>query len=212
MQATFIAARRFGVALYMLLTLGQGALLSTGVQAWADSWWLYRGRIISLAVVNVAITTGNEIVSRSVFSSLASEHGDQSFLIEEPSGSTRIHRQSAINILMTLFASLMGGPVYFFKRRSARYLFFIGFGLLNSALCQTLTSWMSSAGGGIHGARLGFDLFYNGTVKYLIFEAFRPALLGVHLGWLGTGVLRVGQDFFTSLIKVFFLNEMGFKG
>src|SRR3989338_4661820 len=95
------------------------------------------------------------------------EHG---FLIQSETGETRIHSQSLINIFMTLFASLLGGPVYFLRRTSHRFLFFIAFGTFNSILSQSLVTIFRDGVVMLASTRLLFDFFYNGSVKFLLFE------------------------------------------
>lgn len=178
---------------------------------WFDYWTTHRTMIISLTIVNTAITTVSELGSRTIISFVTGAK-ESRFVVQAPDGSTRIHRQSVINILMTILASLLGGPIYFISSRQARFLFFISFGIFNSILAQSMSSIFIDGLLVIVRRRLVFDFFYNASIKFILFEYVRPYLLkyraspGLILGF------RISQDFMTTSVRVIILNILKLSG
>jgi hypothetical protein len=209
-MATVIASgKRFGLILFSVLTLGQ-TTATAPVLRWAASWWLNRSSIIVLASVNTAITTASELVSRELLAQ-GSNNSDQRFFIKHDDGRLTVHRQSLVNIFMTIFASLLGGPIYFIRKRWNRFMFFISFGAMNSASSQMLAHLAYDGTIALSLGRFAFDLFYNGTLKFWMFEFARPAILRFRKSLVGIGSIRVTQDFLTTLFRVGMLNWFGFK-
>lgn len=187
---------------------------STVFQRWSHIWWEQRGSIALFTTVNVSITTINEMVARTIVPEPPSEGQklQYGFFVFDPKGAVHIHRQSLVNIFMTLFASLFGGVVFFIKRQRNRYLFFIGFGLMSSLLSQSLGSIFRDGLMAIAGARLIFDLFYCGTLKYAVFEWVRWPLLKVRCDFVKVFLIRYGQDLVLTVAKVLVLNLLQFSG
>jgi len=194
------------------------------VHSWSNIWWTNKTSIIGLTVVNTLITTGSEFFSRTVLahasdsvSGLTSRSIDNStvarpqnnFLVGNGNGKRSIHMQSLINIIMTIVASLLGGPVYFMTQRKHRFVFFILFGVFNSALSQTLVGAFKSGIASMMVRRLSFDLFYCGTVKFFMFEVARPYLVRLQKSLAGVGAVRVIQDGVTTFFRVGVLNWIG---
>jgi hypothetical protein len=179
---------------------------------WSLYWWINRRSILMLAVINTLITTGNEYILRSVMAPLTSEHSSYAFFVTDHLGSMHINRQSLTNILMTLFASVFGGPVYFMSNTRNRVLFFLSFGFFNSFISQGISSFIRE--GLIHIAyqRLVFDMAYMATFKVLIFELGRRPILKAKGSFYRVGMVRISQDFCTTAFKVLTLNLIGLKG
>lgn len=186
-------------------------IISTPAFKWLEFWNSHRSTIIFLAVVNTTLTTASEFGSRTIISS-ASHRQQDGFLIQTMDGSTRVHRQSLINIVMTLIATLIGGPVYFIGSRWNRFVFFITFGVFNSILSQGLSSIFLEGIPLIIGRRLAFDFTYNATVKFVLFEFVRPFLVAHRQSPIKVTFFRVGQDFLTTCIRVLILNILKLSG
>lgn len=204
--------RRLFVLTYTSLVLSQGTPIRVGIAAWSNCWWGNRAPIVMLTVINTGITTSMEIVSRSVAAPFTHNADNYHFLVADEKGNTTINRQSLINIWMTFFASLLGGPVYFFKKRWSRFLFFITFGAFNSVLGGCMSSFIRDGFMKIFPRRILFDFIYSGTLKFFTFEVMRSPILAVRGSPFGVGALRVGQDFFNTLVRVLVLNWFGFRG
>lgn len=205
-------SRKATSCMVMLFHLAQAPLLFHTINRWSFYWWENRSTIFLLTAINTTLTSTNEFVSRSLSESLSDSNKNNGFFVRE-SGSVRIHQQSLINIFMTLFASLLGGPVYFFSRTRHRFVFFLSFGLFNSVLSQQLAGLLGMG----HlfffsGPRILFDLFYMITVKFTLFEFYRPLVLKWRNRVIITSSIRISQDFFTTLLRVGLLNFFGFKG
>lgn len=204
------SAKRFSLFLYLLLSLGQGPRITYMASSFATSWWENRSSVLIFTAINAGLTASTEFVSRQLTS--AARHGakENQFFVHDSEGHWRIHHQSLINILMTCIASLLGGPVYFFKRPRNRWFFFMGFGVFNSVFAQTLLG----LGRGVDYHRVLFDLCYSGTLKFLMFEIGRGTIVRLrHVKSVArVGVVRVTQDFVMSLIRVTLLNFLRFKG
>ena len=199
--------RRFSVWLIDVSRLTMQLQTFRWVRLFFLTWWLNKKRILTLAVVNTALTIFNEAVFRTISTSPGSEYA---FLVQSASGLS-IHRQSLINICMTIFASLFAGPVYFLATMRSRFLFFVSFGVFNSFVSQGVTSMFLGGNTPLIWQRLTFDLFYNGSFKFLIFELGRDKLAHAKtkLRWIGS--LRLGQDFLLAAIKISILNFFHFK-
>ncbi|MGE0171889.1 MAG: hypothetical protein AB7T49_03855 [Oligoflexales bacterium] len=165
-----------------------------------------------LGLINTMITTGNEYVLRTVMAPLTSEHSSYAFFVTDQLGSLHINRQSLTNILMTAFASIFGGPVYFMTSARNRILFFLAFGFFNSYISQCISSIVRDGTMSIAYQRLMFDLAYMATFKVLIFELGRRPILKARGSFYRVGTVRVGQDFCTTAFKVLTLNILGLKG
>ena len=154
-------------ALSVVGTLGQKSFGSVvlGLSLWKQYWWFNRERIVVLTFINTLVTFGYEALVRSLLAPMMAESGAYHFLVITELGDWMINQQSLNNIFMTIFASLMGGPVYFIKSRFNRFLFFGGFGSFNSVLSQCVSSVIRYGGIQIFLGRLVFDLIYNGTFK-----------------------------------------------
>lgn len=207
-------ARRLSLTgfLYLVTQFGPVAVLSNPVMRWAEGWWVNRSSILMFTATNTAITATSEILSRTLFAPLSKDPEAQHFLVHNTDGSLRVNLQSQISIIMTIFASLVGGPVYFFKRRWHRFLFFTGFGTSNSILAQNITGLATLGVGVLSPQRTLFDFFYNGTLKFLMFELSRPSILRFRTKVFRVGSIRIAQDFLTTLFKVVLLGALGLKG
>lgn len=162
-------------------------------------------------MINTTITGMSEIGSRTVVSTITGTY-NEGFFVKTTTGEQRIHRQSLVNIVMTLLASLLGGPVYFISTRLNRFLFFITFGVFNSVLAQSMSSFFIEGVMLIIGRRLMFDFFYNASFKFLLFEYVRPFLLRHRTSPVKVIGFRIGQDFFTTCFRVVILNILKLSG
>lgn len=186
-------------------------MIATPAEKWLECWSLHKSTIIFLALVNTSLTAVSEISSRTVISVISENH-QEAFLVKASDGRELIHRQSMINILMTLIATLLGGPVYFITSRLNRFIFFISFGVFNSILSQTLSTYFMEGFVLIIGRRLAFDFAYNASIKFFLFEVVRPFLLRHRDSAIKVLAFRVGQDFFTTSIRVVILNILKLSG
>jgi hypothetical protein len=212
-MSTLVAnGRRLFVYAYTSLLLSQGTPIRAGVLAWSTTWWCNRTPIVMLTLINTSLTTGMEVVTRSVSAPLTSSADDYHFLVKDPAGHLTVNRQSLINIWMTFFASLLGGPVYFFTRRWSRFAFFVGFGACNSVLGGAMSSLIRDGVIALFPNRILFDLVYCGTFKFMTFELMRSPILAVRSSPVSVGALRLGQDFCNTLFRVMILNALKFKG
>ncbi len=200
--------KRIAVQIFSVLAIGQSAV-SVPMIKWAASWWTNRASIVVLAGVNTAITAASEYTSRSLWAT-DSSNPEQKFFVDQGKGHMSIHKQSMVNIIMTIIASLLGGPVYFIRNRWNRFMFFISFGAMNSATSQMLAHYFQDGFLAMMVSRFVFDLCYNGTIKFCMFEFARPAILKFRKSVLGLGAIRVTQDFLTTLTRVGILNWLGF--
>lgn len=211
MASVIAAGKKVWIALYTVLTLAQVSVLGQFVTKWADHWVSNRSKIITLTSINTGITFTTEFISRTVLSVNHSGDNGYKFVVGKGPWYKNINRQSLINIWMTFFASLIGAPVYFFRRRSYRFMFFVGFGTFNSLLSQSVISLMREGFLQIAIKRLSFDFFYNGTVKYILFEFFRKPIKN-NGNFFKLAFLRGKQDLLTSFFKTGLLNYFKFKG
>jgi hypothetical protein len=207
----FAQGRRFFILVYQTLGLRIYPLISVPALKWIHYWNTHRTSIIFLAAINTSITTASEIGSRTVVS-VVSGTTNEGFIVKTPEGNQRVHRQSLVNIFMTLLASLLGGPVYFITRRRHRFIFFISFGVVNSFLAQSVSTLVVEGVVLVIGRRMMFDFWYNASFKFLLFEYVRPYLLQHKASPFKIIGFRVGQDFFTTCIRVVILNVLRLSG
>lgn len=180
-------------------------------QIFSQIWWTNRTQIVALTAINTTLTTTNQYLSRTVFASVGNNKENNKFIIKAADGSRRIHRQSLISILMTIFASILGGPVFFIKKRRHRFLFFLGFGGLNSLVSQLIVGSIAAFTTTAIFSRIMFDLIYCSTLKFPIFEAGRRPIIQskkYSIIWF----VRIIQDFTMTSAKVILLNIMRFAG
>lgn len=183
------------------------------LRRWSEHWARNSRQIIMWACINACITFTTEFIARSSFSPFLKKNSSYSFFVKDAAaGSVTIHRQSLTNITMTFFASLVGGPVYFFTRRLGRFFFFVIFGVLNSMLGQSISSAILDGSSSIDNKRLIFDLFYNGTFKFIMFEFLRKTIVNLKFKMFRVLLVRTKQDLITTFFKVTTLNLLGFKG
>lgn len=184
------------------------------ISRWATHWTMNRSSIIAMTSVNTVLTAGMEFISRSVSAEMLpkSEANSYRFIVVDSDGKSTINRQSLINIFMTFFASLLGGPVFFFSKRSQRFIFFVCFGIFNSLISQMASHLVITGLAFVTVSRFLFDVIYNGTFKFAIFEWLRMPLRHARVNVARIGYLRIGQDFLTTCIRVLMLNLLGFKG
>lgn len=179
-------------------------------------WWQNRSDILHLLVVNVAVTIMMEAFVRTLLYQMSLSGSDYQFLIQE-SGSIRINHQSLTNVWITALTSIFGGPVYFLEKRKHRYLFFALFGLAVSSCSQIMAAASAGysilANRAIVNLRLYFDICYNCTFKFFMFElARKPIMKRRPRISFRVGQIRLSQDFTTTLVRVGLLNILGLKG
>jgi hypothetical protein len=182
--------------------------------SFAASWWENRSSVVVFTLINSGLTATTELFSRQVTAAVHSDGDKNQFIVRDQQGGLHIHHQSLINILMTCIASLLGGPVYFFKRPRNRWLFFMGFGVFNSVLAQSMLGIFRSLPLFVDPHRVLFDLCYSGTLKFLMFEVGRGTIVRLrhHKSVARVGLIRVTQDFAMSMIRVTLLNILRFRG
>ena len=136
MSSILVASKRFLSVFYVVLSIATFPFKTPVIQAWSGYWIQNHSKIITLTFINTAITTGSEFVSREILSSTVNKDKDYHFFVRDNAGIASINKHSLLNILMTFFASLLAGPVFFIKRRSDRFIFFASFlPILVLALC-----------------------------------------------------------------------------
>ena len=205
------ALGRYWTMLALSLALQMSQPVFNSVQSWSNYWVSNRSAIVLFTAVNTTITTLSEAGTRELWPLLTGqeEHG---FFVTNDNGDTRVHAQSLISIFMTFFASLLGGPVYFIRGGRYRFLFFLGFGTVNSLLSQGLVSFFRDGFVHIAAKRFYFDFLYNGTVKFFLFETSRKPILKRQRSLTGVATVRTCQDFATTSFRVVILNLIGLKG
>jgi hypothetical protein len=203
--------RRLLLFFYTAVNLSSTVVIVNPATAWFQYWLTNRNSILMFTAVNTAVATGSEITSRTIFP-LVTGVENQGFFVNNQAGDMRIHQQAVVSIIMTIFASLLGGPVYFMRRKQSRFVFFILFGTANSIVSQSLSFFLRDGVFVFQTARLGFDFFYNGSIKFLLFEFTRPVLLRLRQSYIKIGAVRVTQDFLTTFFRVVMLNLIGLKG
>jgi hypothetical protein len=187
-----------------------------GLKRFSFVWWQHRLEILNLAAVNICVTLVMEALVRTALAKFSLAGEGFEFLVRE-GGSFRINHQSITNMWITGFTSIFGGPVYFLDKRLHRYIFFAIFGLVVSAASQVMTAVVVGFTLYSHWAqislRLAFDISYNITVKFAMFELTRkPILRKKPRISFRVGGIRMAQDFLTTLFRVFLLNLFGLKG
>ncbi len=205
------ASKKLAIWSYTFLTFLQVSPVGGAVAKWAHYWGANSSKIITLTTINTTMTFGTEFISRSILSNSLTKNKEYKFIVGEGSWYNNINRQSLINIWMTFFASLLGAPVYFFRRRSTRFLFFVSFGVFNSALSQGLLSFLREGFLLISAKRLLFDFFYNGSLKFFMFEFYRKPIKH-KTKFLSLYWVRGKQDVLTGIFKNLILNLLRFKG
>jgi hypothetical protein len=186
------------------------------IQKFSRVWWSNRHDILHLTAVNIVVTIFMEAAVRTLLSKVDASKSGFEFLIPDVHG-YRVNQQSMTNVWITTFTSIFGGPVYFLERRSHRYIYFALFGMCVSAASQMVAaiSVGYSILSNIAAAKLRFlfDLIYNCTFKFGMFEMMRGPILKqrVRLS-MRLGRLRMTQDFSTTLVRVFLLNLLGLSG
>lgn len=199
------------LATLLLVMSAQFQLVNQGVIRWSVHFWAHRMQIVELTVVNAAITTGMEYSSRTLGHGLLGKDDEQAFLVPDGLGGHRLHRQSLINILMSIVGSILGGPAYFFNRRGLRFAFFVGFGILNSFIGQGLACIILSDVFILEGRRVFFDLFYSGTFKFGIFEFLRGPIVRSHGKVFRLAFFRFNHKFWTTFFKVQLIDWLGMR-
>jgi hypothetical protein len=212
-HAVFAAGRKLRLAVATLLAL-QAFAPGAWLAQWGSVWMQNRSRILTLSAINVGITTVSEAASRSMAVAIAGSDArpDTAFFVSERPGLRAINRQSLINILMTLFASLAAAPAMFLVRRRHRFLFFLGFGLMSSYVSQIVAALFLKAPLVHLGRRLLFDFGYLVAVKFLAFELFRGGLVHRDRRFFRLVLSRAQQDGVTTFLRVSLLNLLGFRG
>lgn len=211
MAQVFAQGRRLFSIFFTIFVVRVFPVVTTPMVRWCGYWATHRSMILSLTVVNTAITTASEVGSRTIVASVTGAK-ESAFVVKTPDGAQRVHRQSLINILMTILASLLGGPIYFISSRHQRFLFFISFGIFNSVLAQSLSSIFIDGFLLIVGRRLIFDFCYNASIKFVLFEYVRPYLLKHRASPTLILGFRITQDFMTTCIRVIILNILKLSG
>ena len=168
-----------------------------------DRFANYR-KVLKLTLVNILITITFEFIVRTTLM-VITQAADIGFFVGDISGAWRIHKQVLINIMMTLFASLLGAPALFVKSRRFRLLYFVGFALINSLISQLVVGVLLSQFVWADFKRLYFDILYALSIKFWVFELGRPLLVEKGCSILGLGKVRLAQDFTTTTVKVVLL-------
>lgn len=179
-------------------------------ELWKSHWLLNKRKIIILTLINLILTLSSEILTRE-FLSLVWSSSDIGFFSGPTLSWQSINEQSLISLFMTIFATLIGAPVYFFSTKRSRLIFFLSFGLVNSVLAQSILSGMKIGTVVISFRRLIFDFLYTLTFKFVIFEFFRGPVVK-HNRFSKLFFYRVNQDVFSSLVKNSALVMIGLKG
>jgi hypothetical protein len=214
-EAIDMAQLWIGRTAQMLLIVWNLSNASRVVQftvAFNKIWWHHKSQIVTLTAINTTITVATEVASRTITAPYFSHQSQSSgFFVDAVDGGKRVNKQSMINIIMTIFASLLGGPVFYLKNRRSRFLFFVVFGGFNSVLSQCLAGYATILTFSLLIPRLIFDLIYCASIKFAIFEFGRAPILNanrVRKMW----AVRIAQDFTTTCIKVIILNIYQFRG
>lgn len=174
----------------------------TFLRAWSQSWSENQSKILTLAFINLTITFLSEFVVRHAMSEFL--NADLALLVSESGLSV----QGVINCLYTFIISLLGVPLLFFKNIKTRYIFFLLFGVSISYLSQLIGHKMTTGHFNVDFKRLLFDFSYIGTLKFLSFELFRPALI-LKEEVRSLFYIRVSQDFLQTIIKTLALMLVG---
>lgn len=171
-------------------------------ERWKHHYQQNSRTILSLTVVNVLLTVLNEFAGRTLYTGLHWASSREAFIVWDSMGEWTIHRQSMVNILMTLFLSLAGGPIHFLKSAKHRFLFFGAMAVVVSVLSQ-FSIWLLIASTAVISLkRVTFDLLYSSAVKYPAFEIVRPWVLKHRKSFFLLLVLRYSQDFTLSMVRI----------
>jgi hypothetical protein len=213
MSAILSASKRFISIFYILSSIVLIPMRNPVVSSWASYWMANNSKIITLTFINTAITTGSEIVSRELLSNTVTKDEGYGFFVRDNAGIANINKHSLLNILMTFFASLLAGPIFFIKRRSDRFIFFALFGSFNSIMAQLLLIQITGGVFVFSTARLLFDFVYNITFKFTMFEWFRKPIVSTKSSKVfKLFFIRGKQDILTTLFKNTILNIFRFRG
>lgn len=205
-----IVVKRLTALIYVIYSLTPAMPVGTFFVRWSQHWVQNQSTILKLTAINTSITFSTEVVTRTVLSRGRFNQKHFKFFAGQGNFFQRINRQSLINIFMTLLASLMGAPVYFFKRRRFRFTFFLSFGVFLSVFAQGLVGLIKDGSLALHINRLLFDISYCATLKFTLFEFFRRPILKAK--FLRMFYLRGKQDILTSFIRNFLLNLFNLRG
>ncbi len=172
--------------------------------------WLSNAKaILILAFVNVGLTAITEVISRLLLSAVFHSTHSNKILVFSDLNTTMINKQIVISILMTFFATILGGGIYYFRKRMNRFLFFVLFGILNSILAQCFAFAFLKYSLIGFGARLVFDAFYSGLIRFPMFELFRSKIVIANKRWMKILKLRAQQDMLTTMLRVIIFNLIG---
>ncbi len=167
--------------------------------------------LLKMLAVNLFITFVMELGIRelSYAFNLVSDPATRFF--QTTNSGFSINSQSLINLFMTFFATLLSVKVFYGSTHKQRYFYFVSFCVLLSFLAQLTCSFLKS---NFHFSlsRLGFDLLYGMTIKYMVFHFYRrPILEAVNNSIKKTFRYRVTQDFILSCFKFACLTLIGLK-
>ncbi len=196
-----------------IFSLVKVSVMNPAFVSWHSHWVANSSKILTLTAINTAITTTSEVVSRTLLNKTVQKDNSYAFLTRgDGHFISRINHQSLISIIMTIVISLLGGPIYFFKRRSERLLFFVLMGSGCSIFAQNVLV-MTTGTYLFNMTRLWFDLIYNATFKFFMFEFYRKPLVKTKSTKLFSLFgIRIKQDVVTSSVKNFILNALRLKG
>jgi hypothetical protein len=179
------------------------------VQEFFVQWFGYfsanKEKILLLVFVNALLTFAIEAVLRGYLLSNLFNNQDNQLLVQGGSG-LLLNKQTFINITMTMIATLLGGPVYFYKSRKARLLYFMIFGVINSCFAQSISHYIFQYSLNDFTKRLGFDFIYSLCIRFSMFEFFRKEVLRAQTSLFKILFARSKQDVLTALVRVIVLN------
>ena len=212
MQEAIRSGKKLWAILITGWIMGQGQMVAGSLSRWSHHFIANKGSIAALTIVNTAITTTMEFAGRSLQMPFKKKMKDQYFFVTSKSGGKTINRQSMINIIMAIVGTLIGGPVFFFMKRSHRFLFFITFGIFNSCLGQGMAGVMLDGAFTLEKSRLVFAFFYSGTWKFLVFEFVRTPIVRAGQNIVKLGLIRSNQKFFSTFVKIQIIDLIGLGG
>lgn len=85
--------RKLASLIFTVVLLRLYPVVTTPVVKWFGYWTTHRSMILTLTVVNTAITSASELSSRSIVSALKGSL-EGKFVVKSPDGKKRVHRQS----------------------------------------------------------------------------------------------------------------------
>lgn len=168
--------------------------------------------LFKMLAVNVLITLSMEIGIResSYFLNLVDDSSVRFFHFSN-TGALYINSQSLVNLFMTFFATVLSVRVFLENNLKQRYLYFVSFCVLLSLLAQSASSYVQP-NFQFSLSRLGFDLLYGMTIKYMVFSIYRkPILNTVHSSFKRTVRFRITQDFILSCFRFACLTLIGLR-